>query len=272
MQTQVSDYMHDYLSPYLCGYRTGFSAQHALITLLEKWRITLDKRGYGGAVLMDLSKAFDCLNHDLLIAKLNAYGFSKDSLTLIRSYLKDRWQRTKINTSFSSWSELIMGVPQGSVLGPLLFNIYINDLFFINEETDVCNFADDTTLHASDMVLDTVLKRLEHDSLLAIEWFEANYMKLNADKCHLIVVGHKHECVWAKIGSEMIWESKVEKLLGINIDRKLSFDTHVTNICQKAARKLTAIARYIRLLTFEQTRTLLKSFVESQFSYSPLVC
>ena len=88
MQTQITDYISDFLSPLLCGYRTGFSAQHVLIALLEKWKISLDKRVFSGAVLMDLSKAFDCLNHDLLIAKLNAYGFSKQSLTLIISYLK----------------------------------------------------------------------------------------------------------------------------------------------------------------------------------------
>ena len=271
MQTQIADFMHDHLSPMLCGYRKGFSAQHALIALLEKWRVSLDNGGFSGAILMDLSKAFDCLNHDLMIAKLIAYGFRKSSVTLIRSYLKNRWQRTKINTSFSTWSELIIGVPQGSVLGPLLFNIYLNDLFWINEETDVCNFADDTTIYACDTDLDTVLRRLEHDSLLAIEWFEANYMKLNADKCHLLVAGNKYEWISAKIGNQTIWESNEEKLLGINIDRNLNFETHVTNICKKANGKLTAIARYSKLIGFDKLRTLIKSFVESQFAYSPLV-
>ena len=90
MQTQITDYISGYVSPFLCGYRAGFNAQHALIAILEKWTLTLDKRGFAGAVLMDLSKAFDCLNHDLLIAKLNAYGFSKKSVTLIRSYIKSR--------------------------------------------------------------------------------------------------------------------------------------------------------------------------------------
>ena len=112
--------------------------------MLEKWRISLDNGGYGGGVLTDLSKAFDTLDHDLLIAKLYAYGFDKRSLRLIKSYLSDRWQRTKINNSYSSWSALLVGVPDGSVLGPFLFNLFINDLFSVIK-TNICNYADDTT-------------------------------------------------------------------------------------------------------------------------------
>ena len=95
---------------------------------------------------MDLSKAFDTNNHEHLIAKLHAYGFTKKSLRVIFNYLSDHWQYVKIDSSFSSWSELIQGVPQGSVLGPLLFNIFLNDLFFALKDVEVCNFADDTTV------------------------------------------------------------------------------------------------------------------------------
>ena len=123
MQRQINDYIANHLSPYLCGYRKGYNTQQALVSpLIEKWKKILDDKGFGGAVLMDLSKAFDTLNHELLIAKLHAYGFNRDSLKLINDYLSNRWQRTKINKSFSSWAELIQGVPQGSILGPLLLS------------------------------------------------------------------------------------------------------------------------------------------------------
>ena len=153
-----------------------------ILSLLERWKNVLDKKGYGGAVVMDLSKAFGMLNHDLLIAKLHAYGFSEESLQLIRSYLTNRWQRTKVNASFSNWTELLLGVPQGSVLGPLLFN----DLFYVAELTNVCNDANDTAFHACDSDICSLIKRLERDSLLSVEWFESNYMKLNEDKCQVI--------------------------------------------------------------------------------------
>ena len=101
-------------------------------------------------MLLDLSIAFDKLNHDLLIAKLHVYGFTRESLKLFKSYSTNHWQRTKVKTSLGSWSELFIEVPQGSVLGPLLFNISINELFYITEMTNVCNYADDTTFHACD--------------------------------------------------------------------------------------------------------------------------
>ena len=99
-----------------------------LLALIEKWEKNLDDKGYGGAVLMDMSKAFDTLNHDLLIANLSAYGFEHDALKLIYSYLINRWHRTKINSAFGSCEELTQWVPQGSVLGSLLFNPHMHKM------------------------------------------------------------------------------------------------------------------------------------------------
>ena len=243
LQNQLLEHFEPILSPHMCGYRKGFSAQHALIALIEKWKECLDNGGYAGAMLMDLSKAFDTIDHKLLIAKLHAYGLDRGSLLLIKDYLSGRDQRVKVDSTFSSWSALDKGVPQGSVLGPLLFNIYINDLFWFNDMTEVCNFADDTTLYACDNDIKSTIRRLEHDTLIAIEWFGANYMKLNEEKCHFLFAGHKHEVVFAKAGVSTIWESTREKLLGVYIDKNLSFKYHVSNLCKKANQKLSALIR-----------------------------
>ena len=162
------------------------------------------------------------------------------------------------------------GVPQRSVLGPLLFKIYLNDLLFFLKDVGICNFADDTTTYISDESLENVLKSLEKNSMLAIHWFENNYMKSNTDKCRLIVSGHKHEQVWTNIGKDLVWESSDVKLLGITTNRDLKFDKHVLKLFSKAILQLSALSRMTKLLSFNKRRTLFKAFVESQFKYWPI--
>ena len=155
MQKQVLEYIGNHLSPHLCGYRKEYTTQTALISMLEKWKLSIDNKGFAGGVLMDLSKAFDRINHQLLLAKLHAYGFSQLTLAIICSYLPNQKQRIKIIV-FGSWKDLILGVPQGSVLGPLLFNNDLNDLFFFLKVVGICNFADNTTTYISDESLENL--------------------------------------------------------------------------------------------------------------------
>ena len=140
---QINDYIDPLLSKYQCGFRKGSSAQNCLLFMIEKLKKCLDSKGFIGILLTDLSKDFDCLDHDLLIAKLYAYGFDLNAVKLIQSYLSNRYQRVNINSTYSSWFEIIFGVPQGSILGPLLFNIDLCDLFMflLESKSDITNYA-----------------------------------------------------------------------------------------------------------------------------------
>ena len=120
--------------------------------------------------------------------------------------------------------------------------------------------------------LKSTLETLEHNSELAIAWFEMNYMKLYTDKCHLLISGNKNEQMWAKLDRDIVWESNHVKILGITLDNDLKFDKHVSNMCSKPNRKLSAITRVAKFLHFKKRRILFKAFIESQFKYCPLVC
>ena len=133
---------------------------------------------------------------------------------------------------------------------------------FLTENTDVCNYAKD---------LQNLISRLENDSVLAIEWFECNYMKLNHDKYDLLILGPEYESVWAYIGSCKIWESKDQKLFRVNIDRNLKFNHYILKQCKKAGIKLSALTKICKFMSLRRRRVLIKSFIESQYTYCPLV-
>ena len=142
---------------------------------------------------MNLSKAFDCVSHGLLTAKLNAYGLNLDALQIIRSYLANRKQRIKMNCSYSKWEKIKIGVPQGLVLRPLLYNIFITEIFWFVNHAKICNYADDNlqlsfTCHRD---LNTVITQLEEDCSVIVKWFSDNLLKFNDEKCHLMVFGDK---------------------------------------------------------------------------------
>ena len=150
--------------------------------MIGKWKRCLDKKGKTGVLLIDLSKAFDCLVHDLLIAKLNARGFDYLSLKLIYNYLSDRLQRFRINSQYSSWSYILFGVPQGSILGALFFNIYRCDLFLFLEDSDIANYADDNSPFACELDNAKVRQGLQNTYSLD----QKNGLNENPDKFHLL--------------------------------------------------------------------------------------
>ena len=269
MYEQIYSYFKKYFSPFLCGFRKGYNTQDCLTILIESWKAAIDNNNNAGAVLTDLSKAFDSLNHELLLAKLDAYGFDEPSLNFIHSYLSNRKQRTKVNNTFSTWAPVESGVPQGSILGPLLFNIYMNDIFWFTPDISIANYADDTTPYTTNSDIQTLLAILQRNTEILMEWFNENYMKSNNDKCHLLISSPNEVSI--KVGNDEIINDKSVKLLGVIIDQNLNFNEHVTKLCKKASMKFHALARVSKYMSMSKLRIIMKAFIESQFGYCPLV-
>ena len=269
---QISTYFEPYFSSFLTGFRKNHNTQHSLLKMLELWKEALDKGKSVGAIFMDLSKAFDTLNHDLLIAKLEAYGFSENSLNYIQSYLRNRLQRTNVNNNFSLWKDIFSGVPQGSILGPLMFNIYINDIFLFPDNGCLSNYADDTTLYSIGENHNTNRNILIKSFLSLQKWFYDNYMVLNQGKCCYMSFGSNPD------KSDLILEDSTKipsaeeyAILGVTIDNRLTFNNHLKNLCKKIANKLNALTRIAPYLDHNQLRLIYNSFFKGQLSYCPLI-
>ena len=269
---QMIEFFITIFDDFLGAFRKGYSCQSLLIKLIDDWKKSLDNNEKVGAIFMDLSKAFDCLPHGLLVAKLDAYGFSPSACELIASYLSNRRQRVKISNSRSNWADLNKGVPQGSILGPLLFNIFVNDLFLFIEKCTLYNYADDDTMSKSSLHLSEVLECLKHDCNIALEWFRKNGMQANPEKFQFMILSRDNtEALRLHLDDNTTIESTEHvKVLGVSIDRTLSFTQHVRDMCTRAARQLNALARISRYLDMDSRFVIFKSFIMSNFTYCPL--
>ena len=262
------------LSDKISAYRKGYSTQHVVLKLTEEWRTYLDKNETVGAVLMDLSKAFDCLPHELLIAKLAAYGIEKQTLELIYSYLKERKQTVGIKGKLSMFLEIIAGVPQGSILGPILFNIFINDFIDIFKTADIHNFADDNTLAAHSRISSEVIESLEDESDVAIDWFTVNHMIANPGKFKAVILkkdGTDTTGTTLRINNKSVDSSSDVRLLGVTIDNKLNFSKHISELCRKAASNINALKRFKKYISDNDRKLVGNAYVLSYFNYCPMV-
>ena len=266
--------MDKYLSPFISAYRQNSSTQHILIHLLVEWSEGLDNNFVVEGVLMDLFKAFYCIPHDLLIAKLRAYGYDHYLVQYLYSYLDNRKRCVHINHEKSSLQNITSGVPQGSIVGSTLFNLFFNDFLLFILIASVHNFADDSSLSNIVKASDSLKHPLESECKVAIKLFHENKIIVNPDNFQAIVLDkHRSSNSEVKfiIGSEQIQEVPSVDILGIAIDDKLNFNLHMDKICLKSANQLNALTRLKRFLENEERKVLINSFVLSNFNYCPLV-
>ena len=246
LQDSLSNFTDKVLPKFVSAYRKSYSSNHVLLKLIEEWKKSLADTNIMGTVLMDLSKALDCIPHDLLVANLHAYGLSMDAITIIYSYMKRRKQGVKINDTESLFKILLSGVPQGSILGPILFNIFINNLLFFINEAKLANSADDNTIYAAKRDFNELLRSLEKESEVSIKWFSDNNMIVSPKKLQAVIINRQnrsnHKCCLTINNAEIKSKESVTHL-GIEIDNKLNFEKHVSTICKKENNQPNAISR-----------------------------
>lgn len=272
---QLMEFFKYIFNDLLCAYRKKYSTEHLLIELLEHWKWALDNDLFCGTILMDLTKAFDCMPHGLLVAKMHAYGVDDDACKFICSYLSERYQRVKISNEHSSWMPLLKGIPQGSCLGPFLFNVFINDLFYFMETCLLLNYADDNSLSKFAETIKALIKALARDAENSIKWFKDNNMEANPTKFQgMIVKPFTSKEDLPEFIDVMDNKIKVEddvKLLGATIDNKLKFDKHINIICRNASRQLNIMYRFKGIFDFNLRETIHNTFIMSNFNYCPIV-
>lgn len=257
------------------GFRKNKSTEKALLTMKENILQNIENKHYTLGLFIDFTKAFDCLNHSILIHKLMLNGVRGTPLSLLRSYLTNRQQCVCIGDHISSFLPTTSGVPQGSVLGPLLFNVFVNDIVQIDSEAKFIMYADDCTLLISGecednlvMKCNAILERLHF-------WSQSNRIHINPAKTKVVIFRAKHKQVKLnhiiKYSNNTIEIVDEIKILGVTFSACLSWNTHINNICKKLSSATGALARTRSLLPTKTKIKLYYALFESHLNYCSLV-
>ena len=251
------------------GFREKHSCESALIFLFQKWKETLDKKESVLAVFLDLKRAFETISRFELLKVVQRMGISGVALKWIKSYLENRTQCTKYNGVKSNNIMVDLGVPQGSVLGPILFIMYINDIKIILKNSHVNLFADDTVIYCSGQNIDDVVNKLNTDLFKLQKWLNYKKLKLNISKTKSMLITLKNDTFndSIKVGEDIIESVSCLKYLGVMIDSRLNFNEHLDTIIKKISSKFGVIYRIRKSLSFFAKITLYQALIEPHFIY-----
>ena len=236
---------HSLINDNQYGFRNNRSTSQALIELIEEITNSIDSKRYAVGVFIDLKKAFDTINHEILFSKLEQYGIRGLALEWVRSYLKNRRQFVKMGEYQSRCLDIVCGVPQGSVLGPRLFIIYINDICNISKILKFILFADDTNIIGSGENLQQLLDIITSEFIKIKNWFDNNKLSLNLSKTKLMIFGNRKINHQAQVQIEGVDIERVHeiKFLGVIINDKICWKSHIKYISTKISRSISVMAK-----------------------------
>ena len=263
------------------GFRAGRSCHLALNTFVDYAKHELDSKKHVIAIFLDFSKAFETIDHQLLLIKLEKYGFSQNALELITNYLKNRFSLVSFDGKFSTKELLKSGVPQGSILGPLLFIIFINDLCHLDLNAMKTIFADDTSLLSAGNNLQRVADDLEKDLVIISDWLKHNRLLLNIKKSSAMIFKWKYQNKFDQLNTNIDAINNIEikcdgenvpfvqkfTLLGVTLDQYLTFDLHTIALCSKVNWKVSVLKKSSYLFDIKFRITLFKLFIISKYDY-----
>lgn len=271
--TRLSRYLKKFnlLTPSQFGFREGLSTNIAIACLTDKIKSSIDRGNVAAAVFIDFSKAFDTIDHDILFIKLERYGITGPALTLLRSFLLNRQQVVSISTATSPPVIINRGVPQGSILGPLLFLIYINDLPLCLRTSQCILYADDTTILNSHHNTSSLIQMIQTDLLLLERWCSVNKLSINVLKtCYLLFTSPQKKIAAIPslhIAGDQIAFCRTTNFLGVIVDCHLKFHEHAIFITKKLSFGVRVLIRARPYFNFQTLLTLYYAFVHSHLNY-----
>ncbi len=254
------------------GFRKNRSTDMAIQTLVDKFHETIEKDEIMVGIFIDLSRAFDTIAHGILLRKLHFYGIRGASLKWIEDYLTNRKQYVEYNNSKSNLGKISIGVPQGSILGPLLFLIYVNDISCISEKISCILFADDTNIFTTGKTLSDISVKINNELKFVNEWLHCNKLSLNISKTHYMIMSSPgkrfkpDECV-INMDGHIIDHVKETKFLGIIIDDKFTWKNHIDYICNKTAKGMGILLRARQMVYGETLHVLYNTLIKPHFTY-----